>query len=85
MVDTVLEDGGDIFRVGGRKSVLIKSSNHGDASSMLLILSNSEGSVYMSHLFSIVGLGGIATLVLDTLYGKTAILLFIADFTKPCG
>ena len=40
VVDTLLQDGSQVFRVGGGKSVLIESNNH---NSVLLIPHSSEG------------------------------------------
>ena len=40
MVDTVLQDGSQVFRVGGGKSVLIESNSH---NSVLLIPHSNEG------------------------------------------
>ena len=47
MEDILLQDGSEVFRVGGGKSVQIAQSNssHTDAHSLLLILRNSEGMV----------------------------------------
>ena len=46
VVDTLLQDGSEVFRVGGGKSVQIGSSNsHDDTHSILLILRNSEGTM----------------------------------------
>ena len=43
MVDASLQDGSEVFRVGGGKSVLIESNNSDDTNSVLLIPHSSEG------------------------------------------
>ena len=45
--DTLLQDGSEVFRVGGGKSVQIESSSHGDTHSTLLILRSSEGKIHI--------------------------------------
>ena len=46
MADTLLQDGSEVFRTAGGKSVQIGSSSHEDAHSMLLILRTSEGTIF---------------------------------------
>ena len=43
VVDTLLQDGNEVFRVSGGSSVLIGSNSHDDTSSLLLIPRSSEG------------------------------------------
>ena len=43
VVDTLLQDGNEVFRVSGGSSVLIGSNNHDDTSSLLLLPRSSEG------------------------------------------
>ena len=47
MEDVLLQDGSEVFRVGGGKSVQIAQNNssHNDAHSVLLILRNVKGTV----------------------------------------
>ena len=43
VVDTLLQDGNEVFRVSGGSSVLIGNNSHDDTSSLLLIPRSSEG------------------------------------------
>ena len=49
MVDASLQDGSQVFRVGGGKSVLIESNNSDDTNSVLLIPHSSEGRTSYVH------------------------------------
>ena len=45
MEDILLQDGSEVFKVGGGKSVQIGNNSHDDTHSLLLILRDSEGTL----------------------------------------
>lgn len=43
LVDTLLQDGSEVFRAGGGSSILVGGNNHNDTNSLLLVPRNNEG------------------------------------------